>query len=374
MDIKTEGYLKAGNRMPEEKIVVAMKQYGDIKELYKQEHFQEQLYLMIKWGFSDSLIRGFLSNELRLQDIDFFRLLILFTNDYSFIEKTFLHHKFIYEDAINETVEFIFSSKYPIIKEIEALRVEKEDLKRQFELQKEFLQREYDFNAKFHELQHTHAEEIKDIKLQNAIDSFEREKRDLKRTIEGLESDNRMLQQTITSTPSVILPAEEITSTPSISSPAEKMVSKGEKRSGFFKKLMPKSKSNEEEKTQFIIHILQDVKFKTEQYKVILFAFEKGLPLEDIKQLAAPELPVENMLLLCQMFFKKRNMPISIDLKNFTNNEMQNPPVIIRGSNDLEKGGDYFVQEDIAAQEENPPQNILGDQNTPEFEDGEEEE
>lgn len=302
--MKTKGKMKKELRLTEEQLSAAVKKVSDNHEIYKTSHFQEQLYLMGKWGFSTEMIKNFMGLDLSLQDVDFFRTLLLITKDFDYIKSNFIETEFLYEDAIAKAVGDLLEKQYPV-SEVEGLQREKERLKTEFELHKSFLEKEFELTQQLADERHNHEKEII--------------------TIEGgseqkiLKTENEYLKKRI----------EELNVAMNISQPKKR-------RFGFGKHFpFCTAARKEETKEDFIVSVLHNLEFQPDQYAIILAAVENGLPLEDIRKIAQPSMPPNNMQLLCQMFYKQRGINITetnligtlrdkgyeVELLNVTNND-----------------------------------------------------
>ena len=313
--MKTRGKMKKEIQFSEEQLMVAAKKITDNHAIYKTPHFQEQVYLMGKWGFDTALITKFMKQELALQDVDFFRMLFLITKDFDYIKSNFLEKEFAYDDAIEKVMEYLLEKKYPT-SEVEELKGEKDKLKAEFELHKAFLEKEFEFTRQMADQQHMHEKEIIALEGNSAIEVLKTENIHLKKQLEELKDSKEVIVK-----------------------------KKWFNLKKFFSH-RPKLISEDETKEGFIVSLLHNLEFKPEQYAVILAAVENGLPLEDIKQIAKVALPADNMQLLCRMFYKKRKITpaavIAAQSKDITEEEKE----VLETSSETQKDTDEKQVED----------------------------
>jgi hypothetical protein len=329
--IKTKGDMKVAGVSDEEAIAV-MEHYQQGNELYKTEHFKEQLYLMIRWGFEDTVIEKFKELPLRLQDVDFFRLIVLLTKDFSYIEDNLIGTKFVYENVLDEVLAHIFEERYATAKDVKRLQDEKESLKREFELQREFLEKEFDFKEQFQRMKSEHVEELKRVEAEYLNEAQQVIVINLKERIKELEEQILIKHIPVNqiATSHIVKEAQLEALPKPISLPSKDSKVAVLKR--FWNRFIFKDAIAL--KDNFITNILLDVNFNVEQYKVIIEAFDAGLKLEDVKKFAKAEVPVENMKLLRQMLYKRSGIEEKVTLVDKTFKEP-------------DKGDDRSVEADL---------------------------
>lgn len=104
----------------------------------KKTNLRSQLFLMVKWWLDEETVKILMEHCVQLQDMDFFRFLLLLVNDIDFIKNTFMGKDFYYEEALDISLLRVIEEKYPVAKEIERLSQERKRLKEEYCIQIEF--------------------------------------------------------------------------------------------------------------------------------------------------------------------------------------------------------------------------------------------
>lgn len=366
--MKTNGKLKAAaENVSEEKLLQVVKEYADMNPVYRNTpHFQEQLYLMLKWGYSKKLIEKFLESELKVQDVDFFRLIYLLVKDFNFIKEHFMDQEFIYEVAVDQALDHMLNKKYPVLNEIEFLRLEKEKIRQQYEAQQAFIRKEFDFESKMKEMQMLHQKELSELQTSMERKQFDEQNRKMERMQimlrnekqeadkrnqillkenETLKEENARLSERLKLFTKSVSEKQEANSKRTKEMQASSTPEETRESKRFWRIKLRKRKTeerSEDDRYHFIVGLLKKQKFQTKQYKIILFALKNGLPLEGIKELANPELTYDNMVFLCNILFLKHGMNLEyseekncqeeqeVNLLNWSEPVTEDPPVEIQ--------------------------------------------
>jgi len=315
------------------------KQYPDVNNENKR-NLRSQMFLMVKWETGEEAVKMLMEQCTQLQDVDFFRCLLLMVNDLEFIKSELIGKEFCYEDATDLALQHAFKKKYPTAKRVDELTKEKEQLKEQYKLQMEFLVKELDFEKKLSEMENQHHHELRDKEKEMADQKIKFEKEinekallDANERIRQYESERETLTGKIAAYERRIdgllrelaaADGERNTASPPSDRAPEGALDhepqKGEEASlSLLRRLNFRFRSRREhdnDKNQlqppkdrkFIITLLKNTEYTKEQLNLLLFAHDAGIPIRDIEQFMNPELPYANMWMLCKMFMNNHGI------------------------------------------------------------------
>lgn len=285
------------------------------------EHTKEQLYWMIRWHFSDETIKYLLSTGAPSQDIDFFRLLILLV-DADYVKKHYIGHEFFYEDALKQ-LKAHMSGDQDMKNELNVLASERKRLEEKFQSQMDFMNQKFSSDKNLYEAELKHKEELYTLELKYMENEKQRLEEDNKSYIEQIESQKK-----------------ELAGLKEMCQKAKTDIKHtGSLRTGIFHDLGGLLRRRRKRgKEQALVDAIKDTRFTIPQLKFLTFACGTLISTRDFLQLVNPEIPLQQMQILCELFFKKNN--IQIPFPEFEDSDREN----IQNDGDGESGSEEVYE------------------------------
>ena len=174
-------------------------QYPQIKSSSKQK---DQLIYMLSMGFGKEVIDKIMDENFCTMDLDFIRIIFFITHDMDFIdEQIFNARSIVYEDILDDALEYAIEKKHPEYREITEKTAELQHQQEMLKLRADFIdtQNSYllkEINARREEKQLR--AEIADLKLEASDEERQKQEEEISRLNAVIEELRQNLKESET--------------------------------------------------------------------------------------------------------------------------------------------------------------------------------
>ena len=327
-----------------------------------------ELCMMISMDFPPELIRDLSSRKLAIWDLDFVRIIYFILRDERYIRERILEKEsYVYEDVLEDAVGEAVKKKYPEFTDVETAYEKYKSLEKMaderirfIDLQNEKLRKEIRGRQEEKQLKGDAAalelerlrtacadrDETISILTENAAD-LESEKKGLQREIAELVEEKESLSNALKSERGRVSALEDgikslrkemeeqenkeqasiKESLDAVSADIKRVLagidklSRARPKKGFFGIFGDASSEMQTEERpcgpndEFVRSILTDPDLTKDQYRLLIYCVEAGLPVREIREIADTKVDIERMEFLARWYFRKNGLAYKYEAK-----------------------------------------------------------